>query len=49
MEISCVTEPEEDELSLIDAYVYGCPAPFVAYLQIQAGIRHRPDYRTLLI
>ena len=31
MTIGCVIEPEATELTLIDAYAYGCPAPFQAY------------------
>ena len=39
MQVACVTEPEKGDLSLIDAYVYGCPAPFVAYLQTEPESR----------
>lgn len=30
--ISCVIAPDAPDLTLIDAYVYGCPAPFLALL-----------------
>ncbi len=29
--ISCVSVPEAAELTLVEAYVYGCPRPFLAY------------------
>ena len=28
MTLACVIEPKQTELSLVDAYAYGCPAPF---------------------
>jgi len=31
MTITCVIKPEQSELSLIDAYIYGCPAAFQAH------------------
>ena len=28
MTLACIIKPEQSELSLLDAYAYGCPAPF---------------------
>lgn len=38
MTIACLIEPESNELTLIEAYAYGCPAPFRAYFRSEAGI-----------
>jgi len=38
MTIACLFEPESNELTLIEAYAYGCPAPFRAYFGSEAGI-----------
>jgi peptidoglycan glycosyltransferase len=31
MTIACLIEPEQADLTIVDAYVYGCPAAFQAY------------------
>ena len=38
MTIACLFEPESDELTLTEAYAYGCPAPFRAYFRGEAGM-----------
>lgn len=32
MTLACVITPERSELTLVDAFAYGCPSPFQAYL-----------------
>lgn len=38
MTIACLFEPESNELTLTEAYAYGCPAPFRAYFRSETGI-----------
>ena len=37
MTIACVIEPESTDLTLSQAYAYGCPAPFLAYYLSEPG------------
>lgn len=38
MTIACLLKPKSTELTLTEAYAYGCPAPFRAYFLSQPGI-----------
>lgn len=38
MTIACAFEPDTNELTLIEAYAYACPAPFRAYFLSEPGI-----------
>ena len=38
MTIACLFEPESNELTLIEAYAYACPAPFRDYFLSELGI-----------
>lgn len=38
MTIACLFEPGSSELTLTEAYAFGCPAPFRAYFRSEAGI-----------
>ncbi len=38
MTLACVMMPKQTELSLVDAYAYGCPAPFQSYFLADPAI-----------
>ncbi len=40
MEATCVIKPESTELSLTEAFVFGCPAAFKSYRQTESAIEY---------